>query len=401
MNEMQSTTHHVPVFKPLIEREEIDAAVEALEMGWLGMGSYVQKFEDTLASILELDGKYLACVNTGHSALHLALVLAGVSPGDEVVTPSFNCVSDFQAIMTCGAEPVLCDVLDDTLCIDIDSAERMVTERTRAVIVMDYATSQCDHERVQTFAEKHGLRVVHDAAHSFGSSYRGRKVGSFSDMTMLSFDPVKTVTALDAGVLVVSSEEELHRIHELRILGMGQPAAVMYQNKRAWTFHVNDIGYRYHLLNLHAAIGLAQLGKLDRIAETRRATCRSYDDALAGIAALRTPAIDFDNVTPFIYYVRVPAEARDEFRIHLGERGVDTGFHWQPGHHFGLLRHCRMDKVPVSDRAGNEIVTLPLHSAMAREDMEAVVDAVKGFFRGAGGRPARGESALEQMARAG
>ncbi len=389
--------HQVPVFKPLIEQEEIAAAVEALEMGWLGMGSYVQKFEETLASYMGLDCKYLACLNTGHSALHLSLVLAGVGPGDEVVTPSFNCVSDFQAIMTCNAEPVLCDVLDDTLCIDIDSAERMVTARTKAVVIMDYATSQCDHERVQAFAEKHGLRVVHDAAHTFGSSYNGRKVGSFSDMTMLSFDPVKTVTALDAGVLVVSSEEELHRIHELRILGMGQPPAVMYQNKRAWTFHVNDIGYRYHLLNLHAAIGLAQLGKLDRISATRRASCRFYNEQLAGIADLRTPTIDFDNVTPFIYYVRVPAETRDDFRIFLGERGVDTGVHWQPGHHFKLLEHCRMDAIPVSDRAGNEIVTLPLHSEMAADDMEAVVAAVTGFFAGGFKRDSAGPSALEQM----
>ena len=392
--------HQVPVFKPLIERDEINAATEALEMGWLGMGSYVQNFEEALGKYMELDGKYLACLNTGHSALHLAGVLAGVGPGDEVITPSFNCVSDFQAIMTCNAEPVLCDVLDDTLCIDVESAERMVTDRTKAVVIMDYATSQCEHERVQAFAEKYDLRVVHDGAHTFGSSYKGKKVGSFSDMTMLSFDPVKTVTALDCGVLIVSSEDELHRIHELRILGMGQPPAVMYQNKRAWTFHVNDIGYRYHLLNLHAAIGLAQLGKLDRISETRRASCRYFNEQLSGIADLRTPVIDFDSVTPFIYYVRVPAETRDDFRIFLGERGVDTGVHWQPGHHFKLLENCRMDAIPVSDRAGNEIVTLPLHSDMAAEDMEAVVDAVKAFFAGSIKSVPASASALEQMPRA-
>ncbi len=391
----------VPVFKPLLEQEESAAAVEALEMGWLGMGSYVQKFEERLAEYLELDGKYLACVNTGHSALHLALVLAGVGPGDEVVTPSFNCVSDFQAIMTVGAEPVLCDVLDDTLCIDPDAAEAMITDRTKAIVMMDYATGLCAYERIQALADRHCLRVVHDAAHTFGSSYQGRKVGGFSDMTMLSFDPVKTVTALDAGVLVVSNRDDLERIHELRILGMGQPPAVMYQNKRAWTFHVDEVGYRYHLLNLHAAIGLAQLAKIGRISATRRATCRFYNDRLAGITDLRTPAIDFGSITPFIYTVRVPAEARDDFRVYLGERGIDTGVHWQPGHHFKLLENCRIGDISVSDRAGNEIVTLPLHSAMADADAEAVVEAVTGYF--SGGRAAAGDSdtALEQIAAAG
>ena len=391
----------VPVFKPLLEQEESDAAVEALKMGWLGMGSYVQKFEERLVDYLELDGKHLACVNTGHSALHLALVLAGVGPGDEVVTPSFNCVSDFQAIMTVGADPVLCDVRDDTLCIDPDAAEAMITERTKAIVMMDYATGLCDYERIQALADRHGLRIVHDAAHTFGSSYKGRKVGSFSDMTMLSFDPVKTVTALDAGVLVVSNEDDLERIHELRILGMGQPPAVMYQNKRAWTFHVDEVGYRYHLLNLHAAIGLAQLAKIDRISATRRETCRFYNERLAGIADLKTPEIDFDTITPFIYYVRVPAEARDDFRTHLGERGIDTGVHWQPGHHFKLLENCRMGALPVSDRAGNEIVTLPLHSAMAQEDADAVAEAVTGYFRGDHAATGPTDSALEQIAATG
>lgn len=391
----------VPVFKPLLEQEEIDACTEALKMGWLGMGSYVSKFEEALTDYLGLEGKYLACVNTGHSALHLACVLADVGHGDEVITPSFNCVSDFQAIMTCGADPVLCDVLDDTLCIDVNSAEQMLTEKTKAVVIMDYATSQCDHERVQAFAAKHNLRVIHDAAHTFGSSYNGRKVGSFSDMSMLSFDPVKTVTALDAGALIVSSEEELHRIHELRILGMGQPPSVMYQNKRAWTFHVNNVGFRYHLLNLHGAMGLSQLSKIDRISDTRRATCRFFNDNFAEIADIRRPSIDYDNVVPFIYYLRVPADIRDDFRISLGERGVDTGVHWQPGHHFKLLENCRRSDLSVSHKAGNEIVTLPLHSDMQLDHMEAVVDAVKAFFGGAASRSSHSGGSVEQMPLAG
>ncbi|HUT50214.1 MAG TPA: DegT/DnrJ/EryC1/StrS family aminotransferase [Alphaproteobacteria bacterium] len=392
----------VPMFRPLIEQPEIDAAVEALRMGWLGMGSYVNEMEQALTAHLDLGDKRLALVNTGHSALHLALEVANVGPGDEVITPSFNCVSDFQAILQTGAEPVLCDVRDDTLTIDVASAEPLVSERTKAVIFIDYAASLADYDAVEAFAAKHGLRVIHDAAHSFNSrDSRGRMVGSFSDLTMLSFDPVKTLTCLDAGAIIVNNDEELARVHEMRILGMGQPPSVMYQNKRAWTFHVNDHGYRYHVLNLHAAIGLQQLAKIERIAETRRDTCAYYLDRLAGIDDLVLPQIDLENATPFIFVVRVPGERRDDFRTKLGENGIDTGVHWQPGHHFEVLTECRRGNLRVSMQAGDEIVSLPLHSAMEEAAMEAVADTVTAYFKGTLSRDGGGDTALEQIAAAG
>ena len=372
---------NVPVFKPLLESDEKAAAVESLDLGWLGMGSYVADFEKRLSEVLELDGRYLACLNTGHSALHLALVVAGVGPGDEVISPSFNCVSDFQAILSVGATPVLCDCEDDTLGIDVTKAEALVTERTKAVIAMDYGCAVCDHTAVQAFAARHGLRVVHDAAHSMGGRWQGKMVGSFSDMTMLSFDPVKTITALDAGALIVSSEDELRQIHELRILGMGQPPAVMYQNKRAWTYHVERLGFRYHLLNLHAAIGLRQLDKLDRIAMSRLDVCAYYHERFQGIRGLRLPPIDFKAAVPFIYYLRVLDGERDTFRAFLSERGVDTGIHWQPGHSFALFANCQRGDLSVTERIAEEIVTIPLHSSMDEADRVQVADAVVAYFR--------------------
>lgn len=391
----------VPMFRPLIEQAEIDAATEALRMGWLGMGSYVNKMEQALSNHLELGDKRLALVNTGHSALHLALEVADVGPGDEVITPSFNCVSDFQAILQTGAEPVMCDVRPDTLTMDVQSAEPLVTERTKAVVFIDYASSLADYDAIEAFAAKHNLRVIHDAAHSFNSrDPKGRMVGSFSDLTMLSFDPVKTLTCLDAGAIIVNNDEELRRVHEMRILGMGQPPAVMYQNKRAWTFHVDDIGYRYHVINLHAAIGLQQLAKIERIAETRRDTCAYYLDRLAGIDDLVLPQIDLENFTPFIFVVRVPGERRNDFRTRLGEHGIDTGVHWQAGHTFDLLRDCRRGNLRVSMQASDEIVSLPLHSAMDEKAMEAVADTVIAYFEGKLGEQSSGDTAVEQIAAA-
>lgn len=372
----------VPVFRPLIEEEEIAASRAALELGWLGMGSYVNEFEEGLREFFGARDRYVAAVSTGHAALHLALMVAGVGRGDEVITPSFNNITDFQAILAVGAEPVFCDIEDATLCIDFDAAEKLVTRRTRAIIAMDYDCVLCDHARATEFARKHGLRVIHDAAHAFGSKYNGRAIGSFSDICMFSFDPVKTLTCIDGGALVVRTREELARIHEMRLAGMSQPASLMYQNQRAWTYDVARLGFRYHMANLHAAIGLAQLAKMKRISETRRAACRRYNAELGRIAGLRVPRTDLEGVTPFLYYVRVEGGRRDDFREFLRERGVDTGIHWQPGHWFTLLKNCRRGKLDVTERVGREIVSLPLHSAMEEASLERVIAAVREFFDG-------------------
>ena len=371
----------IPMYKPLIEEEEISAAEEALRMGWLGMGSYVAEFEKAVKEYVDASDKYVAAVSTGHAALHLGLLVAGVGSGDEVITPSFNNIADFQAILATGAEPVFCDIDDETLCIDLDKAEELISPRTKAIIVMDYGCMLCDHHRVAEFARKHGLRVIHDAAHSFGSKYKGRSIGSFSDICMFSFDPVKNITCIDGGVLIVQTEEELKMIQEMRLIGMGQPSAVMYKNQRAWTYDVKGIGFRYHMANLHAAIGLAQLSKIEKISENRRNACRHYSEKLREVSEITIPKTDFSESIPFLYYIRVPEDKRDDLRGYLRERGVDTGIHWQPGHWFTLFKQCRRGDLTYTDRVGMEILSLPSHPCLSTRELDIICDSVASFFR--------------------
>ncbi len=370
----------IPVFKPLIQPEEISAAVASLEQGWLGMGASVGAFEEALKEVLGAQDRHVVAVNTGHSALHLALMLAGVGPGDEVITPSFNNIADFQAILAVGASPVFCDILEDTLCLDVAKAEALVGPRTKAIIAMDYDCFLADHDAVSALAARHRLRVIHDAAHSIGSSYRGKRVGSFSDICMFSFDPVKTITCIDGGALVVRTEQEMAALHEMRLIGMGQPASVMYGNQRAWTYDVKRLGFRYHMANLHGAIGLAQLAKLPAISASRQASCRRYNDRLSAVPNVTTPASDFVDVTPFLYYIRVPAESRDALRAGLKEAGVDTGIHWQPGHWFSLFKEARRGDLSVTDAVGAQVLSLPLHSMMEAATVDRVCDAIAAFY---------------------
>lgn len=371
----------IPVFKPLIEQDEIQAAVESLELGWLGMGANVGKFEEELKTFIGAEERHVVAVNTGHAALHLAMMLIGLEPGDEVITPSFNNIADFQAILAVGAKPVLCDIREDTLCIDITKAESLVGPRTKAIIAMDYDCCLADHDAIAEFAKRHQLRVIHDAAHSFGSFYNGKKIGSFSDICMFSFDPVKTITCIDGGALVVNTQAEVDALHEMRLIGMGQPASVMYGNQRAWTYDVKKLGFRYHMANLHGAIGLSQLAKMPEITSSRQAACKRYNELLATVSEVQTPLSTFEDVTPFLYYIRVPAEKRQPLRDYLKAEGIDTGIHWQPGHWFALLQDVRRGDLSVTDRIAHEILSLPLHSKMALADIERIVNGISTFFK--------------------
>ncbi|HID69209.1 MAG TPA: DegT/DnrJ/EryC1/StrS family aminotransferase [Desulfobacterales bacterium] len=370
----------IPVFKPLIEQEEIDASTESLKLGWLGMGSYVSEFENKIKEILGVENRYVAALSTGTAGLHIALIVAGVGKDDEVIVSSFNCSADFQAISWLGAKIIFCDCDDTTLAIDLEKAAGLVTSKTKAIIAMDYDCILCDHDELKNFAEKYQLRVIHDAAHSFGSFYKGKPVGSFSDICVFSHDPVKTITCLDGGTIVVKTQEELMQVHELRLLGMQQPASVMYQNKRAWTFDVERVGYRYHMLNMHAAVGLAQLSKLDVITETRRAACKRYNSLLGNISLVRVPQTDFTEVNPFLYYIRVPGEHRDDLRDFLRGKGIDTGVHWQPGHWFSLWKDCQAGDLTITEKVGNEILSLPLHSKMESGIVDTICENIAQYF---------------------
>jgi dTDP-4-amino-4,6-dideoxygalactose transaminase len=372
----------VPVFKPLIEKEEIAAAVESLELGWLGMGSYVKQFEEAVARVCQFDphdDRHVVAVSTGHAALHLSLLMMGVGPGHEVITPSFNNAADFQAIRACGAEPVFVDIDNSTLCIDPSKVEELITHRTKCIIAMDYDLFTCDHDYLADISRRTGIPVLHDAAHSFGSSYRGRPTGNQHEYTMFSFDPVKAITCIDGGAIVVRGEAAVKRLHAKRLIGMTQPAAQMYTNSRAWTYDMEELGFRYHMANLHAAIGVAQIGKLQHVRETRRQACRRYREALSKLDWLEAPAGDLDAVNPFLYYIRVLNGRRADLRAHMKTQGVDTGIHWQAGHTFTFLKDCRRGPLDVTERVVEQVVSLPLHSKMSESDIERVIRSVATF----------------------
>ena len=372
----------IPVFQPHVGVDTIKAVVDALHAGWLGMGAITQAFEEGLASFLELRDRYVLATNTGTSALHLGLLAAGVGAGDEVITPAFNFVADHQAIVAAGATPVLCDVEDATLGLDADKAEALIGPRTRVLLPLHFGGVPGRFKELHALAERRGLRVVEDATHAFGSRVDGRPLGSVGDITCFSFDPVKVITSIDGGAVVVGDRALLERLRHWRFLGIDRETHERYKNSRAWEYDVVGQGFRYHMTNINAAIGLSQLARAQEFIAARRASCRLYSERLAGLPDVRCPATDFTDVAPFIYTVRVTANRREALIEHLKRRGIATGIHFLPAQDFSFLKDCRRGDLAVTERVTREILTLPLHTLMAPALVERVAAAIREFFEG-------------------
>jgi dTDP-4-amino-4,6-dideoxygalactose transaminase len=370
----------IPVFAPHIGVDTLKHVTDALDVGWLGMGATTKEFEDRIAAFLELRGRYVVSTNTGTAALHIALLTAGVGPGDEVVTPSFNYVADHQAVRMAGADVVMCDVLDSNLGIDCDKAEALITNRTKAIVPLHFAGIPCDLDAVYELARRHRLRVVEDACHAFGTVLAGRKIGSFGDVAMFSFDPVKIATSIDGGCVVVSEESDVTKLQRFRLLGVDKDTTERYKNRRAWEYDVVSPGFRYHLTNIMASIGVSQLKRVDEFIRSRQKVCRLYNESFRYLDGVRVPNTTFDGVSPFIYSLRILGGRRESFIAHMSAKEIDVGIHFVPVHRHSFFANARRGDMTVTDRIVEEVVTLPLHSNMKEEFIERVIEGVESFF---------------------
>jgi len=370
----------IPVFVPSVGEDTKKHLNDALDIGWLGMGVSTKEFEERISQFLELENRYVVSTNTGTSALHIALLVAGIGPGDEVITPSFNYVADHQAIRMTGASVVMCDICDDNLGIDCKKAEELITSKTKAIIALHFAGIPCDQKGVFELAKKHNLRVIEDAMHAFGTTINGKKIGSYGDITCFSFDPVKIITSIDGGCVVGNSEEDREKLYRLRLLGVDKDTTERYKNKRAWDYDVVSEGFRYHLTNIMASVGNSQIKKIDEFIKSRQQTCQRYNESFKKINELKIPQTDFKNISPFIYSLRVQNGKRESLIKYLNELDIEVGIHFVPVHKHKYFANSRCGDMTVTDKVVNEVLTLPLHSNMKSEFVERVINGVTDFF---------------------
>ena len=364
---------------------ELQAVMAVMRKGNLGMGGEVQALEEELSQFLG-GGREVVCVNSGTAALQLALQACGVGPGDEVLVPSLTYVASFQAVTATGARAIACDINPQSLTLDPRDLLQRINCRTKVVMPVHYAGGMGQLDELYKVAKQVGLRVVEDAAHAFGCRLGDRLVGSFGDLVCFSFDGIKNITCGEGGAVVTRNDATAERIRNARLLGVEKDTERRYEGKRSWDFDVTVQGWRYHMSDLMAAIGRVQLRRFPEFAAKRVALARTYECLLGGREHVRGLGLDYGPIVPHIYPIRVRAGRRDALRCHLESEGVQTGLHYKPNHLLSFFRQQEIQEQarPISERVFAEILTLPLHTLMSRDDVKVVCDSIGRFFNEVG-----------------
>jgi len=360
--------------KSCLSQKEKTAVMNALDIGYLGMGTMVDLFEKNLTKYLS---RQTVCVSNGSSALHLALQAIGIGSGDEVLVQSLTFVGCFQAIKATGATPIACDILPNTLTIDIDDARQRLTSKTKAIMPVHYSGGVGNLDDLYKFAKQNNLRVIEDAAHAFGTEYKGKKVGSFGDIACFSFDGIKNITAGEGGCISTGDKEVLSKIKDARLLGIENDTEKRFANKRSWNFSVTNQGWRYHMSDIMAAIGIEQLKRIDYLINKRKKLCFSYKKYLSSNNLVQMLSLDYNQIAPHIFVVKLPRFVnRNNIKKSLLDKGIQTGIHYFPNHRLDYFSTNGIQSLDTTDAIYPRLITLPLHPNLTLKDVKYICDCL-------------------------
>lgn len=354
----------IPIAKPLIGNEEKQAVLEVLDSGILSQGPRVQAFEEAFAEMCGV--RYAIATSSGTTALHIALLAHGIGPGDEVITSPFTFIASANCALYVGARPVFVDIDPRTFNLDPAQIEAAITPRTKAIIPVHLYGLPCDMDPIMEIAQKYGLAVIEDACQAHGAKYKGRHVGSFGT-GVFSFYPTKNITSGEGGMIATNDPKIAEKCRIIRQHGARQ------------RYYHDELGFNFRMTDIHAAIGLAQLLKLEQFNQIRQAHARYLTEHLRGVV---TPYVPPDRTHVFHQYtVRVPSGKRDALRTFLQERGIGSEVYYPlPIHQQRLYRELGYDgHFPEAERAAQEVLSLPVHPALSPSDLEAIVAAVNEF----------------------
>lgn len=359
--------------KSTLTREDKEAVAAVLENEFLGMGPEVGRFENDLETFFS---RSVVVVSNGTSALHLALQACGIGPGDEVLVPSLTYLASFQAVSATGAIPVACDV-DASLHLDPADAEKRITSKTKAIMPVHYGGSTGCLDDIYQLAEINKLRVVEDAAHAFGSINGENRVGSFGDIACFSFDGIKNITSGEGGCIATSDTRVLEKVRDLRLLAVQKDSERRYKQKRSWEFNVVEQGWRFHMSDIMAALGISQLKRIDEISSRRKQLAVQYDELFNDIENVTVVMQDRKRVVPHIYPVLLPEGTdRQALRSALEVDGVQTGIHYYPNHLLAYYRSINDECLKITESVYPRLLSIPLHLDLEPAQQELVVESL-------------------------
>jgi len=347
--------------------------MKVLDKEFLGMGNEVNLFEKKLKEYI---GREVICVSSGTAALHLACQAIGLKKGDEVLVQSVTYISSFQAISATGARPVACEVDPKSFTIDLTDAYRKISKRTKAIMPVHYAGGVGNLNLIYEFAKKNNLRVIEDAAHAFGTIYKNRKIGSIGDIVCFSFDGIKNITAGEGGAILSEDTKLINYVKDARLLGVKKDTKKRYVGKRSWNPEVNNQGWRYHMSNINAAIGIEQLKRIKQIEKKRKMLATYYDKLIANVEGVDFLNQDYKNVLPHIYPIIFSSLKLKKKSVSLlMKKKIETGLHYKPNHLHKFYKS--KNKLPVSEDIIKRIISLPLHLDLNKKDIDIICDVLK------------------------
>ena len=374
----------LPFARPSIGEDEIREVVDTLRSGWLTTGPRVKAFEEAFCAYT--GAPHAVAVNSCTAALHLSLLGMHVGVGDEVITSPLTFAATANVIVMTGARPVFVDVEESTYNIDPAKVEAAITRSTRAIVPVHIGGLPAEMEPVLKLAERYDLRVVEDAAHAAGARYGERKVGSISDATCFSFYVTKTITTGEGGMVTTGSQELANRIRMLSLHGLSKDAWDRYATKGTWYYEIVDLGYKYNMSDIQAAIGLHQVRRIDEFTRRRREIAHRYDEAFRELPEIVLPPRDTERSEHIyhLYTVRLDLDrltiGRDRFIEALRAENIGTSVHFIPLHlhpyyrkQLGLVRGA----FPVAEAVFDSIISLPVYPGMSDADADDVIAAVE------------------------
>lgn len=369
--------------QPLIEEAEIEEVAKSLRAAWLGTGPKVAAFEKLIAEYKGVN--HAVAVNSCTAGLHLSCLAVGLQPGDEVIVPAMTFCATVNAVIHAGATPVLVDVEPDTFNMDPEEVRRKISPRTKAIMPVHFAGRACNMDALCVIAREHGLKIIEDCAHAIETEYHGRKVGTFGDCGVLSFYSTKNIVTGEGGMVLTNNAEIAARIKMLALHGMSQDAWKRFSDDGYKHYEVVEIGFKFNMMDLQAAIGMHQIKRVENYWQRRLQIWQKYNEAFADLP-VRLPAPLEPNTRHALHLYTLlidekrTAMTRDQFITALHKRNIGTGVHYQaiPVHPVYQRRFgWKPEDYPNADLIGRSTASLPLSAKVTDEDVQDVVQAVR------------------------
>jgi len=368
----------IPYGHQWIDDEDIESVAEALRSDWITQGRKIDEFERRVAEYC--GAKYAVAVANGTAALHAACAVAGISEGDEAITTPITFPATTNAVVYCNGKPVFADIKEDTLNIDPEAIQNKLSAKTKAILPVDFAGHPAELDEIREIARERGLVVIEDAAHALGAEYKGRRIGSISDMTILSFHPVKHITTGEGGMILTDSREFYEKLKIFRHHGIVRDN----QDKGLWYYEIHELGHNFRITDFQCALGLSQLKKLDRFIQRRREIAARYNEAFAGIEEIITPVEREDAQAVYHIYViqlqleKLKSDRKEIFKA-LREKNIGVNVHYLPVHLHPFYQRkfgYKKGDYPKAEGYYERAITLPLFPKMSDDDVEYVIGSV-------------------------